>query len=227
MALAAHKVTVSYWGAGASGFGTSGETLTLLSGTTYYPTSGRKNAVIQTDGLVTIRDGGVSIGSAFTVNHLQGTFTLDSAPAGTVTADWGYYGSVVAFEAREFSINLVRDELDDTVFGDNDKSTLLGLKGGGGTIGALELLTTEWNTAVPGYEQSIQSTWNSQYKFIIEVMFDATSRRTFRAFCKIPSLDLSGARDGLIEGSFPFIISQENTIHTPKTVSSAFFTKIA
>jgi len=89
------------------------------------------------------------------------------------------------------------------------------------------LLTTEWNTAVPGYEQSIQSTWNSQYKFIIEVMFDATSRRTFRAFCKIPSLDLSAARDGLIEGSFPFIISQENTIHTPSTVSSSFFTKIA
>jgi hypothetical protein len=176
-----------------------------------------------------VKDGGVSIGTAFTVDHLAGQFTLDSPPSGAVTADLNYYGGTTAFEVREFSINLSRDELEDTVFGDNDKTFLMGLKGGTGTISGLDILTSEWNATVPPagtYNQSIESTHNFNYKFVISVQFDATSLRTFRAIVDIPSLDLSGARDGLVEGSFPFTISSETTVNAPFEMSYSFFTAI-
>jgi hypothetical protein len=228
MPLAAHKVIVRYNSVGnVLSFGSSGDSMSLISGTTYAVSSGRKNAVFNPSQAVVVKDGGVSIGTALTVNHLAGQVTLDSPPSGAVTADFGYFGPTTAFEAREFSINLVRDELDDTVFGDDDKSLLMGLKGGGGTIGALELLDTEWLTGVPGYEVSLQSIHNNEWKFIIEVQLDPTSLRTFRAFCKIPSLDLAAARDGLIEGSFPFTISELTAVNAPGTVSYAFFNRVA
>lgn len=227
MPLAAHKCVLKYWGAGTSGpFGTVGDTLTLISGTTYGISGTRKNSVIA-PGTITVFDGGVSIGTAFTVDHLAGQFTLNSAPAGAVTANFNYLGSTTAFEVREFSINLTRDELEDTIFGDNDKSYLMGLKGGTGTISGLDILTSQWNVAVPGYEQSIESTHNLNQRFVIDVQFDATSRRTFRAIVDIPSLDLSGARDGLVEGSFPFTISSETTTAAPGSMSYSFFTAVA
>lgn len=227
MPLAAHKCTLEYIGAGTPGsFSTTGTGMTLISGTTYRPTI-FKNAVM-TGALVTVFDGGVSIGTAFTVDHLASQITLNSAPTGAVTATFNYLPSTPAFEVREFSINLSRDELEDTVFGDNDKTFLMGLKGGTGTISGLDILTTEWNTAIspPTYNQSIESTHNLNQRFVISVKFDATSRRTFRAIVDIPSLDLSGARDGLIEGSFPFTISSETTVNAPFEMSYTFFTAV-
>jgi len=226
MPLAAHRCVLQYWGAGSpGGFGTTGDTMTLISGTTYGIGSIRKNSVM-TPALVTVKDGGVSIGTAFTVNHLAGQVTLDSAPTGAVTADFGYLNGLAAFEVREFSINLSRDELEDTVFGDNDKTFLMGLKGGTGTISGLDVLTNQFITSPAGYEQSIESTHNLNQRFVISVQFDATSRRTFRAIVDIPSLDLSGARDGLVEGSFPFTISSETTVNAPFEMSYSFFTAI-
>lgn len=228
MPLAAHKCFLQYWGSGASGFGATDDPCTLISGTTYAISGARKNVVLSSK-IQVIKDGGVSIGSAFSVNHLAGQFTLDSPPTGAVTADLDYYGSTPAFEVREFSINLSRDELEDTVFGDNDKSYLMGLKGGTGTISGLDVLTTEWNTAVPPtgtYNQSIESTHNQSHTFIISVRFDPTSLRTFRAIVEIPSLDLSAARDGLIEGSFPFTISSKRTVNAPFEMSYTFFTAV-
>lgn len=227
MPLAAHRCVLQYWGAGTPGqFGTAGDTLTLISGTTYGISGVRKNVVIAPTP-VTVKDGGVSIGSAFTVNHLAGQITLNSPPSGAVTADFGYLGVIGAFEAREFSINLSRDELEDTVFGDNDKTFLMGLKGGTGSIGGLDILTSQWNVGIAGYEQSIESTHNLNQRFVISVQFDPTSRRTFRAIVDIPSLDLSGARDGLVEGSFPFTISSETTVDAPFEMSYSFFTQVA
>lgn len=229
MPVAAHRCVLEYWGSGPSSFGSTNDTLTLISGTTYGISGIRKNHVLA-PAIQIVKDGGVSIGTAFTVNHLAGQFTLNSAPSGAVTADINYFGSTPAFEVREFSINLSRDELEDTVFGDNNKSYLMGLKGGTGTISGLDILTSEWNTAIPPagtYNQSIESTHNLNQRFIISVQFDPTSRRTFRAIVDIPSLDLSGARDGLVEGSFPFTISSERTINSPFEMSYSFFTQVA
>lgn len=227
MPLAAHRCVLQYWGAGTpGGFGTTGDTLALISGTTYgVSTTPRKNVVIN-PGTVVIKDGGVSIGTAFSVNHLAGQFTLNSPPSGALTADYSYLLGLAAFEVREFSINLTRDELDDTVFGDNNKSYLMGLKGGTGTISGLDVLTSQFITSPAGYEQSIESTHNLNQRFVISVQFDSTSRRTFRAIVDIPSLDLSGARDGLIEGSFPFTISSETTVNAPFEMSYTFFTAV-
>ena len=227
MPFAAHKCVLQYIGRGnTTAFGTAGDAMTLISGTTYAPSTIRKNYPFG-PGTVSVFDGGVSIGTAFTVNHLAGQVTLNSAPTGAVTANFDYFPLTTAFEVREFSLNLNRDELEDTVFGDNDKTYLMGLKGGTGTISGLDILTTEWNTSDADGEISIESVHLNEWRFILSVQFDPTSRRTFRAFVKIPSLDLSGARDGLVEGSFPFTISEVDTTNAPFKASYSFFTQAA
>lgn len=222
MPLAAHKCTLEYI---AGGFSTANTGMTLVSGTTYRPTI-FKNTVFSPVVAVVIKDGGTPLASsAFTVDYLAGQVTLNSAPSGAVTADFSYFNPMPALEVREFSINLVRDELEDTVFGDNDKSFLMGLKGGTGNISGLDVLSTLFLDQ-SGVQRSIQSVHELEQSFIISVKFDATSQRTFRAFAEIPSLDLSGARDGLVEGSFPFTISQVTGQNTPDRQAYSFFNAI-
>lgn len=215
----------------AGSFGTTADTLALVSGTTYSIVGLRKNRVLapteaRGTGII-VKDGGVSIGTAFTCNILAGQFVLNSPPSGVVTADFGYLGFNPAAEVREFSLNLSRDELEDTVFGDNDKSYLMGLKGGTGTISGLDVLSTVFLN-IPPQEESIESIHNKDALFVLSVTLDPDTRRTFRAFVKIPTLDLSGARDGLVEGSFPFTITEVSAeAEATGKASYAFFTSVA
>lgn len=205
MPIAAHRCTLYY--AGGS-FGAANDAAALISGTTYYVNTVRgKNAVFSPKASVVVKDGGVSVGAAFSANYLAGQVTLNSAPAGAVTVDYNYMIVNPAAEVKEFSLNLTRDELDDTIMGDTDKNFIMGLKGGTGTIGGFSLLT---NLFVPnvGQEQSIESTHNNDTMYVLEVVLNPTTLRSFRCFAKIPNLDLSGARDGLVESSFGFTISE-------------------
>lgn len=226
MPVAAHRCTIAYC---AGSFGQGNNAMTLLSGTTYGIASTFKNSVIVPSSTPTVKDGGVSIGGAFTVNYLAGQVTLDSAPSGAVTMDYTYIPVSPAAEVREFSLNLTRDELDATVFGDTDKDFLTGLKGGTGTIGGLDVLSTLFlNFAGPPAQQhSIESVHENDTLFVLSVTLDPDTRRIFRAFVKIPSLDLSGARDGLVEGSFPFTISEVIGVKEPTGKASySFFTAV-
>lgn len=227
MPIAAHRCTLSYV---AGNFGTTGDALALVSGTTYAPTTARKNVVINPNDVRGVNQfvkvGGVSIGTAYTVNTLAGQFTLNSPPGGAVTADFGYWVVSPALEVREFSVNLTRDELEDTVFGDNAKSYTMGLKNGTGTIGGLDILSTLF-IDLAGFQRSIESIHENDYPFVLSFTLNPDARRVFRAFVKIPSLDLSGARDGLVEGSFPFTIT-EITAEPEATgkASYSFFTAV-
>lgn len=209
MPIAAHRCTLYY---AAGNFGAGGDAMTLISGTTYYVTIARgKNQVFVPGVPVTVKDGGVSIGTAFAANYLAAQVTLNSPPTGAVTIDYSYMVVNPAAEVREFSLNLTRDELEDTVFGDDNKSYTMGLKGGTGTIGGLTVLSDLFlqPTGSPSQSASIESTHNDDSRFVLEVILNPTTLRTFRCFAKIPNLDLSGARDGLVEGNFTFTISEE------------------
>lgn len=225
MPIAAHRCTLYY--AGGS-FGAGNDPTALISGTTYGITVQRgKNTVFVPGTPVTVKDGGVSIGTAFTADYLSGQITLNSAPAGAVTVDYTYMFVAAAAEVKEFSLNLTRDELDDTVFGDNDKQYLMGLKGGTGTIGGFSLLSNLFVTNV-GLEQSIESTHNNDSLYVLEVILNPTTLRSFRCFAKIPNLDLSGARDGLVESSFGFTISEVLApSNSTGKASYSFFNRVA
>lgn len=227
MPIAAHRCTLSY----ISGkFGTTGDACSLVSGTTYAVSSARKNSVFYPSESIAVYDGGVSVAGAFTVNTLGAQITLDSAPSGAVTADFGYMALQAALEVREFAINLSRDELEDTVFGDNDKSYLMGLKGGTGTISGLDVLSTVFQTTTDadGLTNSIETIHNNDRLFVLSVQLNPDTRRTFRAFVKIPTLDLSGARDGLVEGNFPFTITEVvSAKESTGKASYSFFNTIA
>lgn len=207
MPIAAHSCILKY---GAGSYNASYSAVTLVSGTTYRITDATKR-VMDPSVSVVVRDGGTPLAtSAFTVDYLKGEVTLTSSPAGTVDVGFNNISMQPALEAKEFSINLVRDELDDTVFGDNNKSFLLGLKGGGGMIGCLDVLSTNFLNLL-GQTKSVQDVWNNDERMVMEIALTPTTTRIFRAFVKVPSLDLSGARDGLVEGSFPFTIDEVTT----------------
>lgn len=204
MPFPGHKCLLKYV---SRAFGTTADTV-LVSGTTYAAkqTIGgvSYNFVFDPAQTVSVNDGGSPFSGTFTVNHLAGTVTLSAPPSGIVTLpSLSYLAVNNAAEVREFSINLARDELDDTVFGDDDKSTLLGLKAATGSVGGLAL-TSDLYIAAPN-DASIDLVHNDERLFVIDVLFNTTTRRGFRAICKIPTLDTSGARDGLIESSFGWI----------------------
>jgi hypothetical protein len=207
MPVAAHSCILKY---GSGSYNANGSATTLVSGTTYR-ISVAANRVINPNVSVTVKDGGVALATtAYTVDYLKGEVTLNSAPSGAVTVDFNNISMQPALEAREFSINLVRDELDSTVFGDTAKEFILGLKGGGGTIGGLDVLSTNFLN-LAGQTESMETVWEGGKVMVMEIALTPTTTRIFRAYVSIPSLDLSGARDGLIEGTFPFTINERTT----------------
>lgn len=226
MPIAAHRCTLAYI---SGAFGAGNNSTTLISGTTYAIAGTFKNSVFTPGTTPVVKDGGVSIGSAFTANYLAGQVTLNSPPSGAVTIDYNYLATNPAIEVREFSLNLTRDELEATLIGDNDKKYLMGLRGGTGTIGGLDVLSTLFLnfTGPPLIQRSIESIHLDESTFVISVQLNPDARRVFRAFVKIPSLDLSGARDGLVEGSFPFTISEVIApAESTGKASYAFFTAV-
>jgi hypothetical protein len=207
MPIAAHTCILKY---GAGSYFATGSGTTLITGTTYRVTIAA-NRVIDPSVAVVVKDGGTPIAtSGFTVDYLKGEVTLTSPPAGVVTMDFKNLSMQPALEAKEFSISLVRDELETTVFQDTVKTYILGLKGGGGTIGSLDVLSTNFLNLL-GQTESIETVWDGDKRMVMEIALSPTTTRIFRAFVKVPSLDLSGARDGLIEGSFPFTIDEVTT----------------
>ena len=171
-----------------------------------------------------LTDGGSPYGGTFTVNHLAGQVTLSAPPSGTLGTAALYYLSLnAAAEVREFSINLSRDELDSTVFNLNDKTYITGLSGATGTISGLELTSALFLTGAQA--RSIETIFDTEPLFVLDIYLDRDTRRGFRAFVKIPALDLSGARDGLVESSFNWVMSEvsANQSVTGKA-SYAFFT---
>lgn len=207
MPIAAHTCILKY---GAGSYNANGSAVTLISGTTYR-INVAANRVMNPAVSVVVKDGGTPIAtSGFTVDYLKGEVTLAAPPVGVVTVDFNNISMQPALEAKEFSINLVRDELESTVFTDTEKKYILGLKGGGGTIGCLDVLSTNFLNLLSQTE-SVETVWDGDKRMVMEIALSPTTTRIFRAFVKIPSLDLSGARDGLIEGSFPFTIDEVTT----------------
>lgn len=206
MPIAAHRCTLLY---GAGNFGLGTLTLNLVSGTTYTVPAPFKNIISFVPGSThTITDGGVSIGSAFSTDYLAAQVTLNSPPAGAVQIVGASYMLLnPALEVKEFTLSLTRDELEATIMGDTAKEFILGLRGGTGSIGGLDILSTLFLNS-GGQTQSIQSIHEGDLNFVLSVVLNPDSNKAFRAFVKIPSLELSGARDGLVEANFPFTISE-------------------
>lgn len=206
MPIAAHRCTLLY---GAGNFGLATTTMSLISGTTYGLPAPFKNIISFVPGTThTITDGGVSIGSAFSTDYLAAQVTLNSPPAGAVQIVGASYMLLnPALEVKEFTLSLTRDELEATIMGDAAKEFILGLKGGSGSIGSLDVLSTIFLNS-GGQTQSIQSMHEGDLSLVLSVVLNPDTNRAFRAFVKVPSLDLSGARDGLVESSFAFTISE-------------------
>lgn len=226
MPIAAHRCVLKY----VSGQFTSLSAATeLVSGNVYatkqvLSPGPNVNLVLDPKQNQALNDGGSPYGGTFTVNHLAGQFTLSAPPSGVLTVNAKYLQINTAAEVREFTINLTRDELEDTVFGDNDKTFTTGLFGATGTIGGLELLSTLFLTGTL-QDRSIEDVFNNEFMFVLDVYLNRDTRRGFRAFVKIPNLDVSGARDGLVESTFNWTMSEVTALQSiTGKASYAFFT---
>jgi len=91
---------------------------------------------------------------------------------------------------HDVSLNDVRDELETTDFNDTSKNFILGLKGAEVTFsGAYESADTAYGR--------IETAFGDGTSVYAVVLWNGTAGHNVE--CKVVSLDISGARDGLVE----------------------------
>jgi len=91
---------------------------------------------------------------------------------------------------HDVSLNRVRDELETTDFNDTSKNFILGLKGAEVTFsGAYESADTAYGR--------IETAFGDGTSVYAVVLWNGTAGHNVE--CKVVSLDISGARDGLVE----------------------------
>ena len=100
-----------------SSTGTTGEPMTLVSGTTYRVTDATKR-ILDKDTAITFKDGGVAINASGieSVDYLFGTVTLAAAPGGAVTFDGSFFPTASLGCSNSFSLTQTSDTTDTTCF---------------------------------------------------------------------------------------------------------------
>jgi len=109
---------------------------TTTSDDTIYQITDSAKRIWGFNSTIVVEDAAVPTVEPYTVNRLNGTITFESSDGGrviTVTGDYVLLTTVA--EAKEWSADISRDMLDNTVFQDQDRSFQPGLIGGTATIG--------------------------------------------------------------------------------------------
>lgn len=189
----------------------TGETTALVSGTTYRVSDAARR-VLDPNQPWNVKDGATTLAySAITsIDFVSGAITLASAPGGAVTFTGKYIpittASDVLVESRSFTVNDSNALLDTTVFtGTNDRTVR--------RVAALEDVSISVESIM---SRSSTSTANWSYlattKFrgdpvVVEVFFGDAALPRFRGFCKIESIETSGAVDDLLVTGLEFKIA--------------------
>lgn len=102
------------------------EATTNTTGNTYQVTDATKQ-IFDRNTVPTVEDDGVPVIPA-SINYLEGSVTLSAPPGGVVTISGKYIPMTTIATGKEYSVELVASELDDTAFGDGGyRSRVLGL----------------------------------------------------------------------------------------------------
>lgn len=217
MAVAAHRCVLKLTGTAVA---MTGEATTDITDYIHQIADSSKR-VISPGHAITVYDGASPIAAAdYEVDYLSGTVTLDSIPSGVVTVDAYYLPLFSVAEVREFSVTLARNELEDTVMGDTAKSFILGGKRAEGSIGSLDLLQTDLDSGAGSLVIETEHGTGSYH--VLEVTLNPDAPKYWRGLIKVPGLDLSAARDGLVESSFPFSCHQVVATGRSEEVSFSF-----
>lgn len=195
--VAGHRTAVKLSGTPVA---ITNEACALVSGSIYQVTNTARR-ILDPDTAIVVKDGGATVNaSLYSIDPLFGRITFSGhTVVGAITLDGAYLPTHVAVESRSVSIGCQRKELEDTVFGDNDRTFLLGLKHAEGEIGGLDVLTTDLDAG--GDTLVVEQLHSNDTKKLLEVTLNPDTPRYFRCWVRFPELGLEANFDELVKST--------------------------
>lgn len=151
---------------------------------------------------VEVYEGGTPVApSSYKVNYLFGEVVFNSAPSGAVTADFGYLPSYQFAKGREVEFERSYEELDATVFMDEDEQKIYGLGDVNGSITSLDIF---YNPIGSG-ESSLRQIVQDREFVILSYKPHVEEAYEIRAVIMFDTLTLEQAVDSIVEGTVSFV----------------------
>lgn len=173
-------------------------------GSNRYTITDLAKALFDPEVAVVVKDGGTPIATTgYTVNHLAGQVTLNSAPAGAVTITGSALQLADAVDARQMSWVYTTNQLDVTVFGDDAVGRLPGLKDVSGTVSRLADSLQDFDTG--GGTLRVYDVLTSGDYTVVETQPDRnSSAHVARAFALFESDQVESQVDDLVTAVLNF-----------------------
>ncbi len=157
--------------------------------------------------VVVKKDTVIQSAALYTVNYLFGTITfLSTIGAGhTVTIDGAYLPMYAVATAKEFTLDLLNDLLDNTTFSSSgNKERIDGLHDAGGTLSVIEDLLSDYDSG--GDSHTLLDVFTGRTLIVLETYPNTTSK--FRAFIKFDKESVKAALSDMVQGSLSWKLAQ-------------------
>lgn len=141
----------------------------------------------------------ISSGDISSVNYLTGTVVFTGSKTGPITVDADYYPMLSWASARMVEYTEEADELDTSVFGSQQKSSIQGMKAISGNGEILERLDYDLDSG--GDTQDWQSRYNDGVSVVLEI---TPGSGTARFWAKLFTIGTQSATADLVTYSFGF-----------------------
>ena len=141
----------------------------------------------------------ISSGDISSVNYLTGTVVFTGSKTGPITVDADYYPMLSWASARMVEYTEEADELDTSVFGSQQKSSIQGMKAISGNGEILERLDYDLDSS--GDTQDWQSRYNDGVSVVLEI---TPGSGTARFWAKLFTIGTQSATADLVTYSFGF-----------------------
>lgn len=206
--------------AGAATAVTGGAT-TALSAGTYSARRQITNAaqrVLDPASAIVVKDGVATVAATnYVVDYLFGIINLLVVPAGTITVDFSYLPLLAVASARKSSIAASRTELDSSVYGNQDKALMVGLKAAEVELEQLDLLEDDMD---PG---AGTTTWAAlQDAGTPKLLELQKGGRLWRGWGLFPNLAEQSSPDALVTATVKFKTTVLRPANRPEVVSCGF-----
>jgi hypothetical protein len=175
------------------------------SGAGPYTLSDATKTILDPTVTPTFRDNGtpISAGDILSVDYLRGKVMFTGSKTGPITMHTGSYLPKYAVAGcREFSLDLIREVLDTTVFhaSNSHRTKVLGLLSASGELGHIEQLDTDIDSS--GDTMSWNTILSNGTAKVIDIY--AAQNQSHRLWVLFDTEGLKAALDGLVEGSISF-----------------------
>jgi hypothetical protein len=188
----------------------TGQACTNTTGKTYQLPAAYR--ILDPDTTPTVYDNAapVSANDIESFDYLLGKVTFDSGytVTGAVTMDGDYYPTWTGAEGRSFDFQRMREMLETTIMGQSYRSRMAGLMDASLTVESLDIGDTDVDSG-GGSSQTWVKPWTNGTPVVLELTVGASSSKVFRFWAVEESPTVGSTFDGLVEGSFAFVLAAQ------------------